>query len=106
MQVSKLPEHIAKRINVCNHTGCWNYEGKDPSSNGYQRAWYKGVRSVAHRIVYTILVGGNIEGRQLDHECCNRACCNPKHLTPMSHKRNCKLRDQRRKSHEYSQYVR
>lgn len=95
--VKKLPPHILKRIHFCKESGCWIYQGKDPSSNGYQRGWYKGVRSAIHRITYTILVGGNIEGKDLDHSCCNVQCCNPSHLTPMTHKKNCVLRDKRRK---------
>jgi len=93
--INKLPNHIAKRIEPCEETGCWNYMGKDPTSNGYQRAYFKGIRSVTHRIVYLVLVGGNIEKKELDHECCNRACCNPEHLTPVTPKHNCKLRNKR-----------
>lgn len=93
----KLPKHILTKIHINRETGCWEFQGKDPSSNGYQRTWYKGVRSMAHRTVYQLLVGGNIEGKQLDHTCCNRKCCNPAHLVPMTHKQNCKLRDQRAK---------
>lgn len=96
-KINSLPEHISKKIEPCRDTGCWNFIGKDPSSNGYQRAWYKGVRSMAHRIVYTLIVGGNIEGKQLDHSCCNRSCVNPKHLEPMSGKKNCILREKRKK---------
>lgn len=98
--IKKLPEHILKRIRICETTNCWNYKGKDPSSNGYQRGWYKGVRSAVHRIVYTILIGGDIEGKDLDHECRNIQCCNPAHLTPMSHKKNCVLREKRRRADE------
>mgnify|MGYP003637128418 CR=1 FL=1 len=106
MQVSKLPDHISKRIKICKHTGCWNYEGKDPSSNGYQRAYYKGVRSAVHRIVYNLLVGGNIEGKDIDHSCCNITCCNPEHLKPMSHRMNCQLREKRRKLKNHNHSVR
>ena len=93
----KLPEHIKEKIQVCEVSGCWNFNGKDPSSNGYQRSWFKGVRSMAHRIVYNIIVGGNIEGKQLDHTCCNRSCVNPAHLTPVTGKQNCRLREKRKK---------
>jgi hypothetical protein len=96
--IKTLPVHIAKRIEPDPLTGCWNYVGNDPTPNGYQRAWFKGIRSVTHRIVYIFLVGGNIEKRELDHECCNRACCNPEHLSPVTPKRNCQLRNKRMKS--------
>lgn len=97
-QIRLLPSHIRSRIKVCHKSGCWNYGGKDTSAHGYQRGWYKGVRTVVHRIVYIILVGGNIEKRQLDHQCCNRSCCNPNHLKHVTHKQNCKLRDKRTKA--------
>jgi hypothetical protein len=102
--ISTLPNHIAQKINVCSKTSCWNFVGKDPSSNGYQRAWFKGIRSAAHRIVYNLLVDGVIEGKQLDHICCNRACCNPEHLQPVTHKLNCKLRDIRIKNGTKNNY--
>ncbi|QDP56445.1 MAG: hypothetical protein Tp152SUR00d2C52646391_41 [Prokaryotic dsDNA virus sp.] len=96
--ISVLPPHMQEKIKVCPETSCWLFEGKDPTPNGYQRTWYKGVRNMAHRAIYTILVGGNIENRELDHSCCNRACVNPNHLNPVTHKKNCILRDKRNRN--------
>lgn len=90
-----LPDHIEAKIERTDD--CWLWTG-ELGSNGYGRAWYKGVRSAAHRVVYTILVGGNIEGKELDHECCTRNCVNPAHLTPVTPKRNCKLREKRKRN--------
>lgn len=90
----KLPDHIEAKIERTDD--CWLWSG-DKSSNGYGRAWYKGIRSAAHRVVYGILTGNWCEGKQLDHKCCTRNCVNPDHLQPVTAKKNCKLREQRRR---------
>jgi hypothetical protein len=87
-----LPDHIESKIRRTNE--CWLWTG-EVCRNGYGRAWYKGVRSAAHRVVYSLLVGGNIEGKQLDHVCCVRNCVNPEHLQPVTAKKNCRLRERR-----------
>jgi hypothetical protein len=56
---------------------------------------------MAHRVVYTLLVGPIPEGFTLDHTCHNadstcpggwgcphRRCCNPAHLEPVTHQEN------------------
>jgi len=37
-----------------------------------------------HRLLY-VMIGGDAEGKDLDHLCRNRACCNPEHLEPVTH---------------------
>ena len=93
-----LPDHIEKRIDR-DTTDCWLWQG-ELGSNGYGRAWYKGVRQAAHRVVYGLLKGQWNEGKQLDHICCTRNCVNPDHLQPVTGKMNCKLREKRKKANE------
>lgn len=42
----------------------------------------------AHRYAYEAVVGPIPEGLTLDHLCRNRACCNPAHLEPVTHRVN------------------
>lgn len=92
----ELPEHIKSKVKKCD-SGCWIFNGNDPSSNGYQRCYYNGHRYMAHRIIYELLTGKDIRKWQLDHLCEKRACVNPEHLDPVTPKVNCKRKFRRRK---------
>lgn len=66
--------------------GCWLWTGRtDDAGYGQYQGHFAGIEShVVHRIVYHILVGPIPEDHHLHHECHNRACCNPEHLSPMT----------------------
>lgn len=69
---------------------CWEYQGK--RQKGYGRL-IGGVPEVpgetlAHRIVYSLVVGPIPEGLDLDHKCRNHPCCNPFHLEPVTNREN------------------
>lgn len=71
-------------------SGCWEFSG---SKNQFGYGMVKvGGRSApvrpAHRIVYENLVGPIEDGLVLDHLCRNRACVNPFHLEPVTHRTN------------------
>lgn len=62
-------------------TPCWLWTGSD-SGNGYGRVSIGGKTRAVHIVVYEHHKGPVPEGMVLDHECRNRECCNPDHLTP------------------------
>ena len=79
---------LLPRIKVDPETDCWNYTGSI-APNGYGRAAIlvrKGkYRTMAvHRFVYERTLGSIPEGHELHHLCHNRACCNPRHLEPLT----------------------
>lgn len=81
------PEKFQPRISIDEHTQCWEWQG-EINRNGYGRVWVEGKRLMAHRAIYTLIVGPIPEGLVLDHLCSNRRCCNPAHLEPVTHREN------------------
>jgi hypothetical protein len=65
---------------------CWVWAAS--TSRGYG-TFRVGDRLVpAHRFSYQTEVGPIPDGLFLDHHCHNRACVNPAHLEPVTHKKN------------------
>jgi hypothetical protein len=85
-----LPGAVAARVMENEDTGCWEWVGS-VKPNGYGAFWTKGddrKRWNAHRLVYTLLVGGIPDGLELDHLCRVRHCVRPDHLEPVTHVEN------------------
>lgn len=81
-----LPKRISDKFRIA-ADGCWMWTASF-GTEGYGQVHYEKPAQRAHRVVYMLLVGTIPDGAQLDHTCFNRACVNPDHLRPVTHKQN------------------
>lgn len=81
-------ERLWERVDkVSGEAGCWLWTGA-LNADGYGAVGRDNKVLRVHRVTYELLVGPIPDGMQLDHLCRNRACCNPKHLEPVTNKEN------------------
>jgi hypothetical protein len=85
-------DKISRNIRI-DDNGCWIWTLSVNSKSGYAyTSWNispvikKTV--LVHRKSYEYFIGPIPDGMEIDHLCRNRACCNPKHLEPVTHKEN------------------
>lgn len=83
-----LPERISERIETVTESGCWLWGGDCCKKEGYGRLSFNGRKQLAHRVVYSLIVGQIPGGLQLDHLCRVRCCVNPSHLEPVTSREN------------------
>ena len=79
----RLPERLAWLLIPEPNSGCWLFNGRWETGNGYGKTTWEGRDVVLHRVIYTLLVGPIPPGHLLDHLCRVRCCCNPAHLEPV-----------------------
>lgn len=79
-------EWIGRKLAKIDRRGqaeCWPWTGAK-TSGGYGSVGHDRRHMSAHVLAYEHWVGPVPEGKQLDHLCRNRACCNPAHLEPVT----------------------
>lgn len=92
-----------KKLTPGDADACWPWEGNiEPSGYGTFQTTHEGVRfTKAHRFAYHVMIGPVPDGMDLDHtchtndsnchlgnDCPHRACCNPRHLEPVTEMTN------------------
>jgi hypothetical protein len=84
----RFRQRVREVVNVPELGACWEYQRYiDPA--GYARISYQGESRYGHIVAYSIAKGPVPEGKELDHLCRVRHCCNPDHLEPVTHQVNC-----------------
>lgn len=78
---------ILAKTEIKDPAGCWIWKGRK-NDDGYGRIVFKRKQRYLHRFVYEHVIGPIPEGLELDHLCRNRACINPLHVTPVTHREN------------------
>lgn len=76
--MNKLPDFIAEKIQFEPMSGCWLWSGYG-NGHGYGSIQYNSIRWLAHRLVYSIMVG-DIGSFYCCHKCDNTYCVNPGHI--------------------------
>jgi hypothetical protein len=81
LRLAELPTRIARRLEVDEQTGCWNWTSPN-SLVGRGRGYVSmaGKPMLHHRAVWTFLCGAIPPGKFLCHHCDNPRCANPAHL--------------------------
>lgn len=69
---------------------CWNWQGKVSKKTGYGQKTVNSKTMLAHRWIYTILLGPIPDGLVINHKCRNRRCVNPHHLEVTDQAGNCR----------------
>ena len=92
MTNNRVPAVISIMLKVFEHeSGCWLWLGaRNDSGYGGASITVKGVskRVAIHRFLYEECYGAIPEGLELDHQCNNIDCVNPRHMMPMTHGEN------------------
>jgi hypothetical protein len=85
----RLPAKFWSKVRIDADTGCWLWKaGTNVYGYGAFRITETGKVVRSHRLAYEVLVGEIPPGLEIDHLCRVRACLNPAHLEPVTHKEN------------------
>ncbi len=80
--VANALERVSALITIRPETGCWIIPEQ---SNWTTRRLFRcgGKQWTSYRLMFVHFFGGHENGLELAHDCHQRLCCNPLHLTPV-----------------------
>ena len=78
--------------------GCWAFDAYH-STKGYPQFWMEGRAHWAHRVSHRIFKGEIPAGHHVHHECGNRWCVNPDHLSTMDPSAHADDSNERKRRH-------
>lgn len=81
-------QRLADAVTVKADTGCWMTPPAPGSNSGRGMIGCGGRRWYTYRFTYTAFYGGHPNGYEMSHDCDERTCCNPMHVTPLRPRQN------------------
>lgn len=87
----RVVDRILTRVQRDEDTECWIWPGATTGPGYGHISWNENgvpIHTSTHRALYVATVGQIPAGRDLDHLCRNRLCCNPQHLEPVTRREN------------------
>ena len=85
-------ERFCQKILINGENNCWEWVGaKSPLGYGQFAPASRrkgGILTSPHRFIWEYLTGKIPFGKEIDHQCRNRACTNPNHLRLVTHQEN------------------
>jgi hypothetical protein len=92
-----LISRFLRLVRLAGPDECW--PARKTQRNGYGVALRDGKRVLsAARAAYELANGPIPAGHEIDHLCVNRACLNPAHLEPVTHRENLRRGRERRQA--------
>lgn len=85
IMLQELYDKLMLNIMIDSQIGCWLYT-KRLDQQGYGLVHFCGEDLRAHRVMYFISKGKEIDETDLHHTCQNKACINPTHLQEVTSK--------------------